>query len=134
MKVGFTGTQSGMSDFQKLQCKDLLRYFSPSQFHHGDCIGADDESHTIAESLGLFIVIHPPENPIKRAFAGQKEKLCSAIVLQTKQYIERNHDIVDATDIMFVAPLTDKEQQRSGTWATYRYAKKQGKEIYILQR
>lgn len=134
MRVGFTGTQEGMSEFQKLQLHKLLSNFSPAQFHHGDCVGADEDAHNIAEELDLFIIIHPPINPIKRAFAGQKSKLCTAIVLQTKPYIERNHDIVDAVSIMFVAPFTDVEQQRSGTWATYRYARKQGKEIYILQR
>lgn len=34
----------------------------------GDCKGADDQAHDIAEAAGLEIYIHPTINPAKRAF------------------------------------------------------------------
>jgi len=53
-------------------------------------------------------------------------------VWPAKPYLERNHDIVDATDYLIFAPKTRHEQLRSGTWATYRYAKLMRKNILML--
>ena len=36
----------------------------------------------------------------------------------------RNHKIVGAVHLLIATPKTDKEELRSGTWATIRYAKK----------
>lgn len=128
MKVGFTGTQIGMSDRQKQILQDMLAHFRPLEFHHGDCVGADAEAHDIVASIGLKIVIHPPLNGAKRAFKTGGE------VLEKKDYLQRNHDIVDATDVLIVAPKTDQEELRSGTWATYRYAVRTGKNVLLLAR
>ena len=49
-----------------------------------------------------------------------------------KRYLERNRDIVDACDILIACPRTLKEELRSGTWATVRYARKVGKPVAIL--
>ena len=53
MKIGFTGTQAGMSKKQKLAFISLLseidKKFSVREFHHGDCIGADEESFDIVK-------------------------------------------------------------------------------------
>ena len=46
MIVGFTGTQSGMTDKQKKELKTLLLAVA-TELHHGDCIGADREAHDI---------------------------------------------------------------------------------------
>jgi hypothetical protein len=137
MKIGFTGTQIGMSDFQ---LETLERYLMKCQmaalmpglnheFHHGDCIGADEEAHEIALIHNYNIVIHPPLNSSKRAF-------CDAWTLthDRKPYLERNHNIVDACDVLVVAPKSDEEELRSGTWATYRYAIKKGKPVMMLPR
>jgi hypothetical protein len=131
-RIGFTGTQLGMTVNQRAALYTALQKFcrDGGQFHHGDCIGADAEAHKIAESLGLTIVIHPPIKENKRAFCGDyMSRRCPP-----KDYIERNHDIVDMTDILIVAPKSNFEELRSGTWATYRYAKKQGKLIIMLER
>lgn len=131
-KVGFTGTQIGMSDNQKEQFlkyfKDLFLECEYIEFHHGDCVGADCEAHEIARNFGCYIIIHPPTNSSKRAFCkGDK-------ILNPKEYLERNHDIVDSCEILICAPKNDFEELRSGTWSTYRYAKKKKKEIKILKR
>lgn len=95
--------------------------------HHGDCIGADAQAHQIALELNIDIDIHPPIRDDKRAFC----KVCRTIFL-AKDYLIRNHDIVDASDIMFATPFEYEEQLRSGTWATIRYAQKQHKTLYII--
>jgi hypothetical protein len=52
--------------------------------------------------------------------------------LQPKKYVERDHDIVDETDMMISFPPTNKEILRSGTWTTIRYARKKKKKLYII--
>lgn len=135
IKIGFTGTQLGMSENQKNKFEEIISNFFDKykkiEFHHGDCIGADKQAH---EELSKFyyycftIIIHPPKIPTKRAFCDGN------VILDTKDYIQRNHDIVDNTEILIVAPKTNKEELRSGTWSTYRYAKKKKKEIIVLKR
>lgn len=122
IKVGFTGTQVGMTEKQKKNFRilflELYNNYEKIEFHHGDCVGADKDAHDIVKMFGGFIVIHPPIMSIKRAFCkGDK-------ILERKEYLERNHDIVNETDILIVAPESNHQVLRSGTWATYRYAKK----------
>lgn len=126
MIVGFTGTQRGMTEQQKTKLKTMLSRMFPKEFHHGDCIGADAEAHEIAEMLDLWIVTHPPLSGAKRAFKWANESRLP------KPYLERNKDIVNECDLLLVAPKTEGEELRSGTWSTYRYAKKQGKRIEVI--
>lgn len=125
MIFGFTGTQSGMSDLQKRRVTKLLQASFIEAVHHGDCIGADSDFHKIASLFELNIVMHPPINSSKRAF-------CGGNVLASKEYLERNNDIVAACDVLIAAPKTEKEELRSGTWATIRYARKLGKRVIIV--
>jgi hypothetical protein len=134
MRVGFTGTSEGMSESQRNQLREWLSTHAPiTEFHHGDCVGADHEAHQIAIAYDIDIYIHPPENASKRAWCGG-----AVHIYPTKPYLARNHDIVDLTDVLIVAPKTDTEELRSGTWATYRYAMKQahalGSQIVLLKR
>lgn len=128
-RVGFTGTQHGMSDAQKDFLRELL-HAPGTELHHGDCVGADEEADEIARSLGCKIVVHPPSDPKKRAFCAQP----GDTVWEERHYLERNVDIVDATRELVAAPLTDREQLRSGTWATVRYARKTGRKVTVLPR
>lgn len=130
MIIGYTGTQLGMSDRQKAGLRTHLLLAEPgSEFHHGDCTGGDEEAHAIALECGLRVVIHPPINPNKRAFCKG-----AAVVLESKDYIPRNHDIVDASQLLIAGPKTNDEELRSGTWATVRYARKTGKQRLLLTR
>lgn len=129
MKIGFTGTQRGMTIAQIQSFEAGLRLvFEPgAEFHHGDCIGADAEAYTIAVGLGFKIVIHPPIDPKKRAWCRADD------IRQPKPYLDRNHDIVDATDFLIATPGEEAEQLRSGTWATVRYARKIGRKVLIIK-
>ena len=130
MKVGFTGTRFGMSYKQKEALSNLLYETLDEEFHHGDCLGADYEADSIARKWGYEIVIHPPEDKKYRAFCAQS----GDTVWEPAPYLERNRDIVDSTDKLIAAPKSGKEELRSGTWATIRYARKMGKEVVILER
>lgn len=138
-KIGFTGTSRGMNAQQKEQLRDFItgivrqeiqRGSSFIEFHHGDCIGADDEAATIAHNAGCHVVAHPGYPKGKetdttfRAFNPH-----SSQILEPKEFIQRDHDIVDVSEYMIAAPHTDSELVRSGTWTTVRYARKKGRTI-----
>jgi len=127
LKLGFTGTQEGATSAQIAKLDELFASFGQFELHHGDCIGADKAAHLAARRVGASVVIHPPLVKTKRAFCE------SALILPPKAYLERNKDIVDATDVLIACPKSEKEELRSGTWSTVRYARKQRKmEIIIL--
>ena len=135
MKIGFTGTQKGMTN---QQARELIEYLlelhtlnDAQEFHHGDCIGADAHFHHILMKFMKYeaydcIYIHPPIDASKRAWCFSKH------IFTPKPYIERNHDIVDAVDILIATPKTRREEVRSGTWATVRYARNSGKELHVI--
>lgn len=137
MKIGFTGTQKGMTNHQKARLVTVLTALFPdgagandryiaSQFHHGDCIGADWEAASIARTFGFWIVGWPPTDPSKRGwFTSDNEHIPAP-------YLERNRSIVDATERLIACPKENEETLRSGTWATIRYARKKNKPIDII--
>jgi hypothetical protein len=128
MKIGFTGTQQGMTPAQEKTFKDLIKRLNPTEFHHGDCVGADLHAHYLIKYLFPFvkIKIHPPLDSSKRAFAEGHSKYIP------KPYLERNKAIVNMTNSLIATPKTKDEQLRSGTWSTIRYAKSSNKKVYII--
>lgn len=119
IRVGFTGTQRGMTDAQKARVDLMFAEFGLDavEFHHGDCVGADEEAHDLADNHAFDIVIHPPTDDSKRAFCSG-----SGADWEPKPYLDRNHDIVDETTVLIACP-NGPERMRSGTWATVRYAR-----------
>ena len=132
MKVGFTGTQQGMTDRQVGAFVSCLYGWSfMSEFHHGDCVGADEQAHGFVYRQGiegLAIVVHPPVDPKKRANCSDEV----TTILPAKEYLQRNKDIVDACDLLVAAPRTPHEELRSGTWSTVRYARLKGVPVIVL--
>lgn len=131
VKLGFTGTRIGMSEFQNEAFTDLIKQVHKShliEFHHGDCIGADADADAIARLYNAKVIIHPPSNNTLRAHCT------SPHILSPKPYLIRNQNIVDACEILIAAPRTVHEILRSGTWATIRYARHQGVKVKILPR
>ena len=130
MKIGITGTQKGGTLKQHEFCYEFLKSIITkepnSEVHHGDCIGVDFEIVVMSEILGFKTICHPPENNKFRAYHPSNE------IRKEKPYIKRNHDIVDEVDFLLVLPKGSKEELRSGTWATYRYAKKINREFQII--
>lgn len=118
IRVGFTGTQQGMTDAQKAQVDLLLAELGHDavELHHGDCVGADEEAHDLADNHAFDIVIHPPDSDSKRAFCTGGE------IREPKPYLQRNRNIVDETTVLIACP-NGGERMRSGTWATIRYAR-----------
>lgn len=120
LKLGFTGTRDGMTDYQKDKFVQLILALKPKYFHHGLCIGADEQAHDLVrEHLpGCWIVGHPC-NIIKM----RSDRKCDE-TRPVKDALDRDLDIVREVDILAAAPKSRKEELRSGTWTTVRYARK----------
>jgi len=82
--------------------------------------------HDIALRIGYNVVIHPPVDSKKRAFCMGGE------MLSCRPYLRRNQDIVNAVSHLVAVTRTNKEESRSGTWATIRYARKMRKRIHMI--
>lgn len=128
MILGFTGTRYGMTPAQKERFLSFFNFYNIEEFHHGDCVGADEDAHSLVRAAfpSIYIVTHPPTNPRFRANCrGDASK-------SPREYISRNHNIVDISHILIATPREMKEKQRSGTWATIRYARKTGKTLGLI--
>lgn len=131
MIVGITGTRHGMTE---RQLRDLRTLITPwfgqvQEFHHGACVGADEEAHRIVVGH-TKVVVHPPLNPVRMMNLDQVAR--GVHVLPPKGYDQRNRDIVDACDLLLVAPFELQEQERGGTWNTYRYARDKKRRACLL--
>jgi len=128
MSLGFTGTQVGLTPKQRKTLEFILRKFVgvESKLRHGDCIGADDEANALARNLNFKTIAHPPISSKKRAFCEVDKSL------PEKDYLDRNHDIVNCSKLLIACPRESHENLRSGTWATIRYARKMNKDLIII--
>lgn len=130
MIIGFTGTRRGMSLAQKMSLESLLAAWPvsvDSEFHHGDCVGADAEAHAIVRKLGGRVIVgHPPVDPAHRAF-------CECDELRAPlPYLVRDAAIVIACGVLVATPAQASEQRRSGTWTTVRRARGAGRAVVII--
>ena len=127
MKIGITGTRSGMNAEQSSSLRyHLSRFAHVTEFHHGDCVGVDDQAATIANNMDIQTVCHPPVDESLRAHHN------STVILEQKNHFARNRNIVDSVDLLFVVPYQDEWQSRGGTWYTHDYAKKKGVETFTI--
>ncbi len=125
MKVGFTGTRNGMSRRQASSLQYMLALLRHADktveretvLHYGThervTLKADKEAAELARALGYETEPH-------YAMSGEE--------------LDRNLEIVGVVNVLIAAPGTDKEELRSGTWATVRYARKKGIPIVMLPR
>jgi len=129
LKIGFTGTQAGMTYAQRGTVGRLLLERMPlGEFHHGDCVGADAEAHDFALMAGASIHVHPCDITDKRAWKIAGVDWVGVV----KPPLQRNRDIVRAVDIMVCAPRMFIEELRSGTWSAIRFARKQRVPLLIV--
>lgn len=126
MKIGVTGTREGANAYQLAELRTVLTELKGTEFHHGDCAGVDVQAAAIAKELGYRIVCHPPKSSEQQGFFGGDE------VREPLGYLQRDRNIVDATDVLLVVPLQNKWQPKGGTWYTHDYAVKTGKPVSVI--
>jgi hypothetical protein len=136
MKIGFTGTREGMTEQQRSAFDEwICSQPDITEFHHGDCVGADDQAADVLHEIRtgedpgplIKVVCHPPDNNKRRAFNGHFDEL-----RPVKKYTSRNRDIVNETDVLLVCPLGTERQTRGGTWYTADYAQRLGRRVVIF--
>jgi len=129
MILGFTGTQYGMTPYQASMFVTYIHKFTVDEFHHGMCIGADELAERLVRKNFPNVTIHghPPKISAKKSRTSEPN-----VIYPPKDYLVRNHDIVDVSHLLIATPFTFKEQVRSGTWSTIRYAWQQNVPVYII--
>lgn len=126
MIIGVTATQQGLTDRQKRLVREELIALGATELHHGDCIGGDADIHQIAVELDLYIIIHPPRNESKRAFCEAHE------TRRALEYLDRNKNIVLESNFLIGCPRYNREELRSGTWSTIRFARRIAKDYVVI--
>lgn len=141
LQVGFTGTQQGMTDDQKLTVRAILFDLQPRIVHHGDCVGADKDFHDICAAmidsdqiggaqLDTVIIGHPGTDSYGHM---PKRAGCAVhVCMDPKPYLERNTDIVNTCSVLIATPSGFEEELRSGTWSTIRRARKRDIQVYVV--
>jgi len=116
LRMGFSGTRYGMTNGQSKKVAEIINWFRPQEFHHGDCIGSDAEAHEIVSKHEyIWTVGHPPIDDSKRAFCKfDQERLA-------QEYKARDRRIVIESNILVATPKDPFEVLHSGTWTTIRY-------------
>lgn len=139
MNIDFTGTRNGLTNEQKAALWPLIATDPLGCFHHGACVGADEDAAVIASKFDLLnIVAHPG----KSAHGGVNEHLSqkaldvSHHVCPTKTHFARNREIVDDCTVLIAcpgynAPITNSTQ--GGTAYTVNCARKRGKPVLIVR-
>ena len=132
LNVGITGTRQGL-DFTQERILDSMfalldKLFDEVTIEHGDCIGVDQQAHNMAIKFEFAIFIHPPKNDKHRAFCK------GGAILEPEEYLQRNQNIVMASDILLAFPTTENYIPHSGTWYTIGYAQEEGIPVIITPR
>lgn len=128
--VGFSGSREGMSPEQRRRVKSMLIDLEPVEAHHGDCVGADEQFHSLCRGLKIPIVLHPSDLKGTRAF-------CNGAIRteRTKPPLERNKDIVRESSVLVATPKEGREPEPGpgqGTWSTVRYGRKRGGNVKVV--
>jgi hypothetical protein len=130
MRVGFTGTREGLTEQQRLA---LEKWFDADKgqmylFKQGCCVGADEQAAVIANTWGIIIYGHP--STLLNLTSRRAWELCDAVYFPRDPLV-RNRKIVEDSDLLLACPK-GPEEQRSGTWSTIRYARKQHKPVVVF--
>lgn len=128
MKLGVTGTRNGMTVKQFEAVESLIYRLKPSELHHGDCVGVDNQAAEVAWEAKVRVICHPPIDQRLRAFNARHAESREPLT-----HFARNRAIVDESDAMLVVPMQGERQERGGTWYTFDYAVKRGKPVYLVK-
>lgn len=115
-----------MSPAQSEIFANLLFVLAPRRFHHGCCIGADEQAHDISKSIpGLTCHLHRPVDQSQMAVG------LVGVEWPPTPYLKRNRSIVRSSALLVAAPH-GCEELRSGTWSTVRYARRLGRPVALV--
>ena len=133
-RLGVTATRRGLTDRQRCYARSrfgmLLLEWDEIEFHHGRCVGGDEEVLLIAKSFGVRVrTVSHPASMVDPKWISQ---ITSDVELPAKPPLQRNRDIVDIVNELLAYPGEQHEVLRSGTWATIRYADQIGRTTALI--
>lgn len=131
MKIAFTGTQAGVTKPQATAFREWWGIDPVGhEVHYGCCVGADAQVAAFLnrQSPRPRLIAHPGDNPGK---TDQAAVAVADVAHPARPNLDRNRDMVDAAEILLACPQ-GPEEQRSGTWATVRYARSVGIPIVLF--
>ena len=126
--LGITATRNGMSDEQVISLTKVFLRHRWAEFHHGDCVGGDDEAANLFYELccknftgdeRAKIVAHPPIIEDYRAHNQWAD-----VTQPARPYLSRNRNIVHSVGHLIVVPKHSAWRASGGTWYTHDYAMK----------
>lgn len=133
--IGFTGTRNGMTSEQKEGVERLLTSYcckygdSNLVGLHGDCVGADADFDALCRRGGYAF----PVECRPCTFENMRARTAAKVIAPPMPPMERNRWIVRDSNVILACPPNDTEiKSGSGTWATIRFAKKEGKAVHIF--
>lgn len=137
MRLGFTGTRTGMTEAQRQSFRSLVEQHRPVLFLHGACVGADEDAvRIVRETLGRD-GCHVVARPGRSAYDASRGKVnehrsdaaiaLSDEVLPEQTHFARNREIVLRSDLLVATPWQQKSQRPAkgtggGTWYTVDFA------------
>lgn len=127
--LGFTGTREGFTIPQGQMVQAVLTRMQPKRVVHGGAAGADTEFHDMTR-----LMLPNTEVVVRPARAGTWANLADGMVTvhPPRLPLDRNVDIVADSDVLVATPKDMAEERRSGTWATVRHARREGKRIVVV--
>jgi hypothetical protein len=139
-RVGITGTRKGATGRQIISLAEVLAHMGAKELHHGDCVGADEQSHNLARALRMSVIIHPPIKPDFRAFCGWRYiiEMDSAVmedkvlILPEDNYLSRNRSIVGSTEVTIAMPDGIELKRHGGTRYTADYAREMSRPLVLI--
>jgi hypothetical protein len=133
MKLGITGTRTGMSDAQRKEFNDLLVFLKPDALIDGCCVGVDEECFLLARNFKIKTIGRPGYSALTQENINEFRSIYQRDVMHmAKTHFSRNKDIVDESDIMIAIPY--ELGGKGGTNYTIAYAIKMKKPLYIILR
>jgi len=131
--LGFTGTRKGMTPEQKKTVGIFLRSNTVTKHFNGACEGADRDMYFLVLSNSNANIVFYPGDKEQYVWALiQQSEVDDVAVVPRRPYMVRNELIVTQSDCLVATPYEDHEVKRSGTWATVRIARRQGKPVTIV--
>lgn len=131
--IGFTGARVGMSSECVRAVSRQLGLIANANVVglHGDCVGADSDFDCLCRLHSIETWMRPctmdgNEDHRFRAYTQAKP------MGKATNPMKRNREIASQCHVLFGCPPTDHEVQRSGSWATIRYARKYGKPTFLF--
>lgn len=138
--IGFTGTRRGLTPAQLDTFHQLVGEIQPREFHHGSCLGADEDaalSVSFRSDIRTDIMAWPgkPASGGANEFLSQRAIEASNYVMREMTHFARNREIVKAATHVIGCPWQASRPPKGtggGTWYTLEQGEKAGKVVIVI--